>query len=869
MSDEWVELRVHGVSGTPAGSMLDRPYVRQVGGDDESRYFRSVDAAGGELPGTAGQTLEAYHWGRLTSGSRVKALWLVLLPFGMVNAAHYMLPPITGGRLPRALHAVCDALLRLVAVLLTSMFAFAAGLVIIDLIAWRWAPNVRFLRSLDPSVVLGTAVILTALVVFVIAYLGKGYRTGRPRRLWDRLAARRTGAAPPEIETFEPPKERSVTPLAQESFYSGDTRTPTLRDLHLAAALLVVAAMGVWAGHPFAWEHDMVSIQLALCGWIAVVAVVTLLGDPEKGTRDHLPSGHTTWRQVWKQTTAVLGLLALAGSLALLVSALVGLRGVSRTEWTMVRDRPESFDIIANWLLVIGVAALLALFVVNLALVLAQRSQRADDGSPARYFTPYAWGMGAALFTAVGTFIGVGFSAAVATGISSVLNLSTPVEGSSDAASVTVGTTPMLDRVAYAWGLNVVILVMIAVAVVVWRMRRRRRTGERVTAMYTDGGSLLVPARWVSRVRFAVQKARVKNAIGAICLAFAGAGMVLAVVLAVELVPCINSRDPSTCGNAPGWLDVLSQPKYVVGADGVAKSNVVALFGAWLLITAAGWLLLQSRKAVAQEGKRRGLNVVWDVLAFWPHAVHPFSPRAYSKRCVEDLRERIRWHLARLPDDGTRRVVVCGHSQGSLISFATMMLLDEHERDRVGLVTFGSQLRVIFPKAFPAYVNFAAINQLYRELNGAWVNLYRTTDELAGPVLSWGHQVDTADSRARSHHFPDAFGGEQDDEYTSPYRTRRCGADWRLADPIAYDQRLQDGPVAEIYGHSWYARNPDWEESLTTVRGVLPPDRAAMAAAAERLARSEGTAPHTDAVAPPAVPPAGGKDGEDLVGVDG
>ncbi|WP_370619060.1 hypothetical protein [Mumia sp. Pv 4-285] len=837
--EQWVELRVHGVSGTPAGSMLDRPYVCQVGGDDESRYFRSVDASGDELEGHDGQVLEAYHWGRLTSGSKVKALWLILLPFGMVNGAHFMLPPIGAGRVPRVLHAACDALLRLVGVLLTSMFAFAAGLVLIDLIGSRWAPDARFLKSLEPSVVLGAAVVLTALVVVVIAFLGRGYRPGRLKALWNRVEARRAGVpAATSAETYEPPKERSVTPLAQESFYSGDNRTPTLRDLHLAAGLLVVAAMGIWVAHPFAWERDMTSIQLVVCAWVVVVAVVTLLGDPEKGTRDRLPSGEATWREVWKQTTAVLGVIALLGSVGLLVAAVADVGGVSRVEWTMLRDRPEAFDFIANWLLLIGVAALLALFVVNLLLVLVQRSHRPEKGSPGHYFTPYAGGMAAALFTAIGTFIGVGFSAAVATGISSALNLSQPVEGASDGAQVTVGTTPMLDRVAYAWGLNVVILVAIMVGVVLWRMRRRRRTGERVTAMYTDGGSLLVPSRWVSRVRFAVQKARVKNAVGAICLSFACAGMVLAVVLAIELVPCVNSRDPNTCGHAPGWLDALSQPKYVVGADGVAKSNVVALFGAWLLIAAAGWLLLQSRKAVAQEGKRRGLNVVWDVLAFWPHAVHPFSPRAYSKRCVEDLRQRIRWHLERLPKDGNHRdLVLCGHSQGSLISFATMMLLDDEERDRVALVTFGSQLRVIFPRAFPAYVSFAAINQLYRELNGAWINLYRTTDELAGPVLSWSHQIDA--EGARSHHFPEPFGGEQDDEYTSPYRTRRCGADWRLADPIAYDPGLQDGPVAEIYGHSWYARNPDWHVCLETVRATPPPDREAMAAEAEIAAWAE------------------------------
>ena len=45
--------------------------------------------------------------------------------------------------------------------------------------------------------------------------------------------------------------------------------------------------------------------------------------------------------------------------------------------------------------------------------------------------------------------------------------------------------------------------------------------------------------------------------------------------------------------------------------------------------------------------------------------------------------------------------------------------------------------------------------------------------------------------------------------------------------------------MAEIYGHSWYARNPDWHESLATVRTVSPPDRAVMAAEAEAAAHRE------------------------------
>ncbi len=52
------------------------------------------------------------------------------------------------------------------------------------------------------------------------------------------------------------------------------------------------------------------------------------------------------------------------------------------------------------------------------------------------------------------------------------------------------------------------------------------------------------------------------------------------------------------------------------------------------------------------------------------------------------------------PTPGTGRdVVVCAHSQGSLITFAELNLLTDEEIKRVGMVTFGSQLRVIFPRS--------------------------------------------------------------------------------------------------------------------------------------------------------------------------
>src|SRR5262245_6370373 len=171
--------------------------------------------------------------------------------------------------------------------------------------------------------------------------------------------------------------------------------------------------------------------------------------------------------------------------------------------------------------------------------------------------------------------------------------------------------------------------------------------------------------------------------------------------------------------------------------------------GTYSLIASAALLFWLGRRALRTEQTRRGINVVWDVISFWPHSVHPFVPPSYAQFAVHDLRRRIRFHLglpldaetgrSDVPHDATR-VVVSAHSQGSLIAFATMLWLGEEERRRVALVTYGSQLQVAFPRGFPAYVDVELLARVRAALGGRWVNLYRETDPIAGPVLSWDRE---------------------------------------------------------------------------------------------------------------------------------
>src|SRR3954470_14145137 len=124
------ELRVHGVSGTPPEATLDHPHTERVAGDGDAGFYRRVweSAAGAEdappggdaedgRHGTHIDRLEAYSWGGLTSGGWSRALYLLLLPFLLLNVGFFATPgtPAKEGESPGALRRTSELLQRLLA----------------------------------------------------------------------------------------------------------------------------------------------------------------------------------------------------------------------------------------------------------------------------------------------------------------------------------------------------------------------------------------------------------------------------------------------------------------------------------------------------------------------------------------------------------------------------------------------------------------------------------------------------------------------------------------------------------------------------------------------------------------------------------
>src|SRR5262245_17348857 len=121
-----VELRVHGVTGTPAEDMLDRHIIGRVAGDSDAGFFRPRDEYGATL-GPGGARLEAYRWGNLTAGAAARALWLLLLPFTLANVAMWLRPPAIGmGR------RITHGLLRLFALTLSATLGTAPIRLFVD-----------------------------------------------------------------------------------------------------------------------------------------------------------------------------------------------------------------------------------------------------------------------------------------------------------------------------------------------------------------------------------------------------------------------------------------------------------------------------------------------------------------------------------------------------------------------------------------------------------------------------------------------------------------------------------------------------------------------------------------------------------------
>lgn len=250
---------------------------------------------------------------------------------------------------------------------------------------------------------------------------------------------------------------------------------------------------------------------------------------------------------------------------------------------------------------------------------------------------------------------------------------------------------------------------------------------------------------------------------------------------------------------------------------------VDGLVGPALTVIAA--LILAVIVENALTATERPISVLWDLMCFLPRAGHPFGPPCYAERVVPELRDRVAdwlthdleppegldlaerqaWHDRQeevaLAEDRPFSVVLTAHSLGAVLAVSTLFTLRPGDAERlrnVGLLTYGSQLRVYFGRFFPELFGPDALGtlgarrpllgkgdpwftqveldqdgdpvvvtpsgaddpslvQLLTQPDGsvAWVNLWRRTDYLGFPVNSYRLDDRRADDLDRG---ADEFG---------------------------------------------------------------------------------------------------------------
>ncbi|MFD7706375.1 hypothetical protein ACFV6E_18750 [Streptomyces sp. NPDC059785] len=746
-----LELLVHGVGGTTPQEMLDDPRTVRISGDNTAAVFRRADDVDAERRPDASRTdpvPEAYVWCNLTSGNGSRALWLLLLPFMVVNLAHWMRPDTHGRRRTVRLYGL---LVRLAGLSLTVLLVAAACEVALDLAAWQCAgtpacaAHHTWLGFLSPAVSgdgwwslpgrrLALAGLVPAAVTGLLWYLS--------HRTWSAYESQ-----PPPAGGPEPDDDTGHTALGRPGFWYGRRLVARLRAAHTAAGFLTVAA----AVGTSAARHDHEDGGPALLDALGRLLEAALIAGAVVVVWVVCRRGRSEYRLDRRLDETLIRRLP-TGSIALLVLTTL-YAGWDRPGWHSAGRLPGDMTFGA-------IAFVQGLLVIVLAV--AARVLYRTHPEPRTAMRGYAGPAVAMLACALGGVMSGGVAQRVADWL----------DGTKDAM-----VSPPVLLTWQASVIPAVLLVVLALlvwaAARVWRLRRaglaeveldyegepkdtsrsRRIAGTRAWASLTDRGP------------------RIIGIISASTLFLGAAALVGA--LATEKAPGDAARGSYA---------------FVQGAAQTAQA-----LGSWLI--GFGFILFVTwgRRAYKDAAARRTIGILWDVGTFWPRAAHPFAPPCYAERAVPDLT----WRMATWTRATGGRLVLSGHSQGSVLAAAAAWQLKPSVRKRVALLTYGCPLERLYGRWFPAYFGPAALASLHREV-ARWRNLYRLTDPIGGPVRLPGDgdpQVDRAP----------------------------------LKDPLAYGRTERHPLPAPILGHGDYQADPAFAQErarlLARLRSGLPTPR--------------------------------------------
>jgi hypothetical protein len=722
------ELRVHGVGGSPPDAILGDLAPEQVSGDAIAGFYRSSDHRASDEDRDAhvdvDRHVEVFSWGGLTSRSKIRVLWLALLPFLFANLAGWMCPPGTRAsawrfRLHRLAAGLCALALTVNAALIAVMIsadinAYQTSRAGLARHQWWLAPlNWHFVAG-HPARQVSLGVLVVVLFVLALVWLAS--------RSWRYEAVR----PPYRVEDGQKHKARKAAAdtlargLADQEFWDGEGTVRLLTWLHVAvvggflAIVLGVTVRALAGGSPDAGALGWAGIALGAAAIALAVAYVCLdaLDTPPMGTPDAKPtmgafagklrglvvyllvpagaglicSGWFAWQQPGTPSVRAADLpgmasvtgwtvMAIAVAVAIaLISMLLGLRGSRGTliggSWVTLMLGFGSLNI-----LLLGAE----IWVAHLVGPVTSDAAQALSAKPGQIYLSYLITSGMPLLAwAVVLAIGV-FGAVEAVRWLRAVTLPADMTGEYEekAAEFRTGLSETLN-VWYWSGLTPF-----------------RPPGDE-TKKKSDGKNW---ERQVARVQFL---ARVPH----------DAAWLLWTIIVGQLVMAVCV-----------W-QLHVQPPVIVRNIGIALAGLA--LPALIAFLYAAW---------NDPSKRRAIGVLWDVGTFWPRSYHPLSPPCYTERAIPDLQRRMWWL-----HDNQGRVALVTHSQGTVLGVAALVQLDcRPANDQPALVTFGSPLVKLYGWAFPAYFDTALLGPLVpggaARLND-WRNFSYPTDPIGGPVSS-------------------------------------------------------------------------------------------------------------------------------------
>ncbi|MFE2012327.1 hypothetical protein [Streptomyces sp. NPDC059491] len=774
-----LELLVHGVGGATPQDMLDDPRTVRITGDRTAAMYRrgeDVDAEEHPERYAARPVPEAYCWSNLTSGDGARALWLLLLPFMVANLAHWMRPP--AGNRPGAVR-LYGVLVRLVALTLTVLLTAAACEVALDLTAWQCAGTAAcadaysWLGFLDAGrggwwSLPGRRLVLAALVPVALV----GLLWYLSNRTWSAYEAQRPPAgydAPvteprADTETADSGSDGGAAEprpaLGRPGFWYGRRLVARLRAAHTAAGFLTVAAALASATA----RHDAVRPgALTALGWtlraalvvlcLLVVWVVCRRGRSE--SRLDLRVEHAVVSWLPAASLAVLALIALH-------------TGWARPGWSSAGTLPG--DAVFGALTLAQGGLVVALGVVALLL---QRPRR-DPRTALR-------GLGGPAVAMLACALAGVMSGGVAQRVADWLDgPATPGMGDGPR----IGPPVLLSWQASVIPVLLLLLLAPAALLAVRTLLTARRLRPRVEADY--GAARADERDPVRTGRIASGRARAALTDSAPVLVGVVSGATL-------LLGAASVAGAWASGNVPGRAFDGAHPAIA------SLASVTQALGSWMI--GFGFLLFVTwgRRAYRDASARRTIGILWDVGTFWPRAAHPFAPPCYAERAVPDLT----WRMSSWTRATGGRLVISGHSQGSVLAAAAVWQLPPATRGRVALLTYGSPLERLYGRWFPAYFGPEALRALHRTVD-CWSNLYRATDPIGGPVRVPAEDgrpaVDAevlldpvAYGRTRRHPLPEPILGHSDYQADPAFALRRSALLDRLL-PAMPRQRDPNGP---------------------------------------------------------------------------